>query len=65
MIYPRQLELHLSADQDMNYPDRQIIGYTKKSYNVAGDIMQILPMAPFERILPATEAEMVKYFGNT
>jgi UDPglucose 6-dehydrogenase len=53
-----------TADQDMRYPDRQIIGYTKKSYNVAKDILQILPLAPFERIIPATEAEMVKYFGN-
>ncbi len=55
----------ITSEQDMNYPDRQIIGYTKKSYNVAGDVMQILPLAPFERILPATEAELVKYFGNT
>ena len=53
-----------TADQDMRYPDRQIIGYTKKSYTVARDILQILPLASFERILPATEAEMVKYFGN-
>jgi UDPglucose 6-dehydrogenase len=55
----------ITAEQDMNYPDRQIVGYTKQSYNVAGDIMQILPLAPFERILPVTEAELVKYFGNT
>jgi len=48
----------------MRYPDRQIIGYTKKSYNVAKDILQILPLAPFERIMPAAEAELVKYFGN-
>ena len=54
-----------TADQDMCYPDRQILGYTKKSYNVAGDILQILPLALFEKILPATEAEMAKYFGNT
>ena len=27
--------------------------------------MELLPLAPFERIVPATEAEMVKYFGNT
>lgn len=53
-----------TADQDMRYPDRQIVGYTKKSYNVAKDVLQILPLAPFERIIPATEAEMVKYFGN-
>ena len=54
-----------TADQDMFYPDRQIVGYTKKSYNVAKDILQLLPLAPFERILPVTEAEIVKYFGNT
>lgn len=55
----------ISADQDMNYPDRQLIGHTKQSYNVATDVMHLLPMAPFERIMPAKEAEMVKYFGNT
>lgn len=54
-----------TSDQDMCYPDRQIIGYTEKSYSVAGEVMQLLPLAPFERILPATEAELVKYFGNT
>jgi UDPglucose 6-dehydrogenase len=54
-----------TADQDMMYPDRQIVGYTEKSYTVAEDVMQLLPLAPFERMLPATEAETVKYFGNT
>ena len=54
----------LTADQDMNYPDRQIIGYTKQSYTISKDIMDLLPLAPFERIMPSTEAEMVKYFGN-
>ncbi|MBI2450091.1 MAG: UDP-glucose/GDP-mannose dehydrogenase family protein [Candidatus Nealsonbacteria bacterium] len=54
-----------TADQDMMYPDRQIVGYTEKSHDVAGDLMQLLPLAPFERIVPATEAELVKYFGNT
>jgi len=54
-----------SPDQDMCYPDRQIIGFTQKSYDVAGDILQLLPLAPFMRILPATEVEMVKCFGNT
>lgn len=55
----------LTADQDMTYPDRQIIGYTKESYAVAGDVMRLLPLAPYERLMPATEAEMVKYYGNT
>jgi UDPglucose 6-dehydrogenase len=54
-----------TADQDMSYPDRQIIGYTRQSKDIAKDIMRILPSAPYERILLATEAEMAKYFGNT
>lgn len=54
-----------TADQDMSYPDRQIVGYTKESYDVAGSLMRLLPLAPFERIMPSGEAEMVKYFGNT
>ncbi len=55
----------VTADQDMNYPDRQLIGYTDQSYTVATDVMHLLPLAPFERIMRAREAEMVKYFGNT
>lgn len=54
-----------TADQDMRFPDRQVVGYTKQSYTIAGDLMMMLPPAPFERIMPATEAEMVKYFANT
>jgi len=54
----------LTADQDMQYPDRQILGVTKESYDVAGTVMQLLPLAPFEKIMPATEAELVKYYGN-
>ncbi len=55
----------VSADQDMNYPDRQLIGTTEASYTVGLDVMHLLPMAPFERVMPAREAEMVKYFSNT
>jgi len=65
ILFNPEFLTELTADQDMKFPDRQIIGCTKKSYNVAQEILQILPLAPFERIIPATEAEMVKYFGNT
>ena len=65
VLFNPEFLTELTADQDMCYPDRQIIGYTEQSYNVAGDVMAILPLAPFEKILPATEAELVKYYGNT
>lgn len=70
--YPNHLFLfnpefltELTADQDTQYPDRQIIGHTNQSKEKAGQMLRILPQAKFEKILPATEAEMVKYFGNT
>jgi len=53
-----------TADEDMKNPDIQIIGYTSKSQAVAEKIMRILPLAPFEKIVPAGEAEMIKYFHN-
>lgn len=54
-----------TAKQDMERPDRQILGYTKESRDIAENVLQILPSAPFKKIIPATEAEMVKYFSNT
>jgi len=53
------------ADEGMQNPERQIVGYTKESYEVAEKILDLLPKAPFGRIIKAREAEMVKYFGNT
>lgn len=71
--YPNLKVLHnpeflteATAEQNMRYPDRQLVGYTNEdSHRVAGDIMELLPLAPFCRILPAKETEMIKYFGNT
>ena len=55
-----------TADKDMRQPDRQILGYVNEDGRGACEkIMQILPRAPYEKIMKATEAEMVKYFGNT
>jgi len=53
-----------NATEDFLHPDRQIVGYTKKSQPVAEKILRLLPKAPFSRTIRATEAEMVKYFGN-
>lgn len=53
-----------TADQDFGFPDRQIVGFTPQSYGIAGDVLQILPLAPFSRIVPAMAAELIKYFGN-
>jgi UDPglucose 6-dehydrogenase len=54
-----------SAVKDMISPDRQIVGYTKKSRPVARTILKLLPRAAYEKVMPALEAELIKYFGNT
>lgn len=53
-----------TADYDMQFPKRQIVGYTPESRRDAELVMGLLPRAPFEKIVPAKDAEMVKYFGN-
>ncbi len=54
-----------TALEDMKYPERQIIGYTKQSFDITKKVLDVLPNAPFKKIIPAKEAELVKYFSNT
>jgi UDPglucose 6-dehydrogenase len=53
-----------TADFDMQHPNRQIVGYTRQGRRDAEKVMGMLPRAPFEKVVPAKVAEMVKYFGN-
>ncbi|MCL5010736.1 MAG: hypothetical protein M1127_00790 [Patescibacteria group bacterium] len=64
VLFNPEFLTEITAEQDMAYPDRQIVGYTQNSFTVAKDVMMLLPLAPYEKIMPSTEAEMVKYFGN-
>ena len=52
------------ADEDTISPQRQIIGHTEKSKDVALSTLDLLPKAPYQKILTAKEAELVKYMGN-
>ncbi|MBI4457349.1 UDP-glucose/GDP-mannose dehydrogenase family protein [Candidatus Uhrbacteria bacterium] len=54
----------VSADADFRNPERQIIGTTAASADLAEQVLALLPPAPFTRVIAATEAETVKYFGN-
>ena len=65
IIFNPEFLTQLTAYTDFQYPDRQLIGYTAASYDVAADVRELLPLAPFTRILPAEAAEMAKFFGNT
>jgi len=61
------------AWEDMVRPDRQIVGFTKKSIDAAHLVLSVLPKAPFmspwgsgykKYALTATEAEAAKLFAN-
>lgn len=65
ILFNPEFLTEVTADADMSFPDRQIIGYTPQSYTVAADVMAQLPLAPYERIVPSRVAELVKYAGNT
>ncbi|MBF8280838.1 MAG: UDP-glucose/GDP-mannose dehydrogenase dimerization, partial [Candidatus Magasanikbacteria bacterium] len=53
------------SDEDMFHPNRQIIGIVKEEDRGAAEkVLEILPAAPFVKIVAAAEAEMLKYFGN-
>ena len=54
-----------TAEYDAGHPDRNIIGYVEKiGETKAKEVMDLLPVAPYQAIIPAREAEMIKYTGN-
>jgi len=53
-----------TAEADFVSPDRQIIGYTNKSYPHAQEILHLLPQSPCDVICAASEAEISKYVNN-
>lgn len=56
-----------SAAHDAAHPDRNLIGIpedTKEFRARAEAVLQVLPEAPFNRIMSARQAELVKYAGN-
>jgi len=55
------------AAYDAAHPDRNLIGIpndTKEFRSKAKDVLNILPDAPYKKIMTAREAELVKYAGN-
>lgn len=65
LLFNPEFLVEENAEKDMENPDRQIVGYTDSSEDLAQTILALLPKAPFEKIVKSSEAEMIKYFGNT
>ena len=53
-----------TAWEDFINPDRQLVGYTEKSYKYAMDVLNMLPEAPHGALMTSTEAEVCKYTNN-
>ncbi len=64
MFNPEFLK-EVSSYEDLIHPDRQILGVTKQSQKYAKIVMSVLPRSPFDKVMPAKEAELVKYMANS
>lgn len=53
-----------TAYGDFVNPDRQFVGYTKQSYDVAIAVLNLLPESAYGIIMPSKEAELLKYINN-
>jgi UDPglucose 6-dehydrogenase len=54
-----------SANEDFLHPDRQIVGYCAENRLLAQRVLEILPRAPYEAVVPARSAELIKYATNS
>jgi nucleotide sugar dehydrogenase len=64
LIHSPEFLTEKTAAHDAANPARNILGYTEKSFPKCGQVMLVLPPAPYEAIVPCREAELVKYMGN-
>jgi len=64
LLYNPEFLSEATCDEDFSHPDRQIIGYTEKSYGVALEALEILPESAYGAIMKATEAEICKFINN-
>jgi UDPglucose 6-dehydrogenase len=54
-----------TAERDFFFPDMQVIGITHKGYEIASQLITILPQAKITRVISAIDAEWVKKIRNS
>lgn len=64
LFYSPEFLSEATCDNDFANPDRQLIGYTPKSYSIAMAALNILPESPYGAIMKSTEAEICKFVNN-
>ena len=65
LVFSPEFLTESTAVEDFAKPDKQLVGFTKKTKDVAEEVLNILPDAPYKKTLPASECEMVKYTVNS
>lgn len=65
VIFNPEFLTEKTAKEDFLLPDKQLLGFTAASRAVAGEVLNILPDAPYKKALPAKAAELVKYAVNS
>lgn len=70
-LYPKKFIMHspeflteVTAAHDAKYPDRNIVGYTKKSKCKSDLVLSVMAKAPMSKAISCKEAELLKYAGN-
>lgn len=67
VLHSPEFLVEKTAAYDAAHPNRNIVGvpYDTEEYCAkAQQVLDVLPHAPYERIMPAQDAELVKYAGN-
>ena len=64
IIHSPEFLREASSAYDAANPDRNIVGVTEISKNKGQEVLDVLPKAPYTKILPAKDAELIKYSGN-
>lgn len=63
-IFSPEFLTEKTAIYDFAHPDKQLVGVTDKTKDIAEDIFTNLPDAPYKKVVPAKVAEMSKYAIN-
>src|SRR3989338_2386981 len=64
LIHAPEFLTKKTAAHDARHPTRNIIGVTDVSRDKAQEVLDVLPKAPYEAVLPARAAELIKYASN-
>lgn len=67
ILHSPEFLVEKTAAHDAAHPQRNIIGLPIDSEmyrNIAHEVMDVLPKAPYEAIMTSLESELVKYAGN-